>query len=177
MLSTDRRVRSLTFSYRRAEMTAFWGLSVVSVAVVTAVSAWAIGAPEPWAWTLAGFCVLAPRLAWPRWYELGITAWNKGVRVIARGVRAYALKLSYYLLFVTVGRAGSSLDLFIQHHAGSRWIPRSPAPTQPLAGWRRYTQRLEGSWVLCLLPVLWLLRLLPDEGQESAPLRSTYTLY
>ena len=168
MLSTDRRARSLRFSYRRAEMTAFWGISVVSVAALVAVSAWAIGAHEPWAWALVGFCVLIPRLVWPRWYGLGITAWNRGIGLIGQGVRAYTLKVSYYLLFVTVGRTGSSLDLVLHDDAASRWIPRLPAPTQPLA---------DSRWVLCLLPVLWLLRLLPDDGQESAPLRGTYTLY
>jgi hypothetical protein len=177
MHSTDRRAPSITFSYRRAEMTAFWGMCVVSVAIVAAVSAWAIRAHEPWAWALAGFCVLIPRLVWPRWYELGITVWNRGVRLIAQGLRTYTLKVSYYLVFVAVGRAGSSLDVVLHDKSASRWIPRSVSATQPLAGSRSHARRLEGAWVLCLLPVLWFLRLLSDDGEESAPLRSTYTLY
>jgi hypothetical protein len=170
-------MRSLTFSYRRAETTAFWGMCVVCVSFVAALTAWAIGAREPLAWAFSGLCMLIPRLVWRRWYELGITAWNRGVRLLARGLRAYTLKVSYYLLFVAVGGAGSSLDVVLHDKSASRWIPRSVPATQPLAGSRSHARHLEGAWVLCLLPVLWLLRLLPDDGEESAPLRSTYTLY
>ena len=190
MRSTNRRLPSLILSGRRAEVTAFWMMTTAGLSLALAWASWAIGAEESWAWGASGLCVLAPGLVWPRWFETGISAWNKGVRLIASGLRAYVLKVSYYMLFAALARTGSSLDVALQEPTVSRWIPRlqSDVPFEHRnssaagsewseAGLLVSARRLRSAWMLCLLPVLWLLRLLPDERQESAPLRSTYTLY
>ena len=69
--------------------------------------------------------LLLPGLVWRPWFEMAVRAWNKGVRRCAVTLRAYVLKVGYYLLFAAVGRTGSSLDLVLRDPEISRWIPRT----------------------------------------------------
>jgi hypothetical protein len=100
------------------------------------------------------------------------------------------LKVSFYVLFGALGRTGSSLDIAARTSEVSRWIPRSPydpatgerGPLADAGGWwgeglLAFARRPGKTWVVCLLPVVWLLIVLRDERQESAPPSGTYTLY
>ena len=84
-----------------------------------------LGARAPWAWGVGGVGLLLPGLVWRPWFEIGVRTWNKGVRRCAVILRAYVLKVGYYLLFAAVGRTGSSLDLELREAEISRWIPRT----------------------------------------------------
>jgi hypothetical protein len=156
---------SLTVAFRRAEMKAFWILTTAMLSVALGLASAALGVRAPWAWGAVGLCLPLPGLVWPQWFEIGIRAWNKGVRVSAALLRTYVLKVCYYLLFGAASRTGSSLDLVLGKDEVSRWIPRARHDPTP------------GAWTVCLRPVLLLLLLLRDEAQESAPPTSTYTLY
>jgi hypothetical protein len=179
----------LTISFRRAEMRALWLLATVTLGLIlTAVSA-ALGAAGPWAWGVGALVVLLPGLVWPRWFEIGVSAWNKGVRLTTKLLRAYTLRVCYYFLFGPVSRAGSSLGLELGRTETSRWIPRARheaafdnrAPLESREGWSRELLDLAGhpgkGWMVSLLPVVLLLHLLRGEEQKSAPPSSTYTLY
>jgi hypothetical protein len=166
MRSINRGTRSLLLSTRRADIVAFWVVSTAVVSLLITVAAWLLHSPQPWAWTVGGLCVLFPGLVRREWFVRGVAAWNKGVRLIAVSLRAYVLRVSYYVLFAAMARRGSSTDTAVDH-ADSRWVRRSESAAFGESG----------KWVVCLHPVTWLLGTLPDDHQDSAPLRSTYTLY
>ena len=181
---------TLTVTFRRADIQAFWIVSTGVLALVLGLAARIFGVQSPWAWSVAALGLPLPGLIWPMWFELGIRAWNKLVLVCTVALRAYVLKVGYYLLFAAVGRTGSSLDLVLRKDEVSRWIPRA---RHELAFGNRHQQgtgegwwgrelltsaRNPGNgWQVCLLPVVLLLMVLREEGQESALPSSTYTLY
>jgi hypothetical protein len=171
--------------HRRAEMKAFWILTTGVLSLALGLTLAAAGLPALWG--AAGVLVLAPGVAWPRWFQIGISAWNRGTSVIATALRAYVLKVCYYVLFGAMGQAGSSLDLVLEDPRISRWIPRAKGDGAidggvSTHGWPgdglRASARFPGKiWMLCLVPVLSLLVLLRDEHQDSVPPGATYTLY
>jgi hypothetical protein len=180
---------SLTIAFRRAETAAFWIMTTALLAVALAVSAIAVGARAWWLWGAAGLLVVLPGLVWPKWFEMGIRGWNKGVKLVMAVLRAYVLRVCYYGQFGALSLTGSSLDLERSADV-SRWVPRPrvvPAfseagPRTESGGWRehgllRIARTPTKTWMISLLPALLLLRLLRDEGQESALPSSTYTLY
>jgi hypothetical protein len=182
--------RPLTIAFRRAEVRAFWVLTTAALAVVLTLAAAAFGAHAPWAWGAVSLALPLPALIWPPWLEIGVRAWNKAVQSGTARLRAYVLRVGYYLLIAAVGRAGSSMDLGSRNDEVSRWISRSRHDRAFGDGVRQATAdgrwggeflasaRSPGkAWQLCLLPVLLLLSILRDEGQESAVPSSTYTLY
>jgi len=178
---------TLYLSFRRAEMTAFWMLTTALVSAGLGVSAAALGARAPWAWAAGGLSVLLPGLVWHQWFEIGIRAWNKMARVSAAGLRAYTLKVCYYLLFSAVSHSGSSLALTLGEAETSRWVRRAdPAfddgsPQAIRGGWAEgllAAARQPGkAWTICLVPIVLLLLVLRDDQQDSTPSSSTYTLY
>lgn len=177
----------LIISFRRAEVTAFWIVTTVVLSAGLGVASFALGARAPWAWGAAGICVVLPGLFWPLWFEIGVKVWNKGASLSAAAIRAYLLKVSYYVLFSAVALGGSRLDLERSGVELSRWIPRHrPAVDDggTHAAGENWTHALLAAardpgktWMICLLPIVMLLLLLRDEQQERAPSSSTYTLY
>jgi hypothetical protein len=177
----------LTISFRRAEMRALWLVGTVTLALILSTVSAALGAPL--AWGAGAFVLLLPGLIWSRWFELGVSVWNRGVWFTTYLLRAYTLRVCYYVLFATVGRAGSSLGLELAQTESSRWISRArhetPSERRRLLegrdGWGRELLDLAGCpgkrWMVCLLPVVALLYLLRDKQPESVVHSSTYTLY
>jgi hypothetical protein len=171
---------SLIIAFRRAEIRAFWILTTAVCSLVLAVAAGALGAGAPWAWGVIGLGLPLPALIWPPWLEIGVGAWNKGVRLSTAMLRAYVLRVGYYLLFAAVARTGSSLDLPLGKADVSRWISRSrhelafgdcDRMVAANGWWGRELlasiRRPGKAWQLCLLPVLLLLLVL-REGKRSA---------
>jgi hypothetical protein len=182
--------RPLTIAFRRAEVRAFWILVTAALSLVLTLAAAAFSARAPWAWGVVGLALPLPALIWPPWLEIGVRAWNKCVRSCAVLLRAYVLRVGYYLMVAAVGRAGSSMDLGSRNAGISRWISRSrhdlafgdcdrqvAADGGSGGGFLAPVRSLGKAWQLCLLPVLLLLSMLRDAGQESAVPSSTYTLY
>jgi len=180
----------LTIAFRRAEIRAFWLTATVALALGLGLAAAALDARAPWAWGILAFALPLPGLIWQRWLEMGVRVWNRSARACADILRAYTLRVGYYLLFAAVGRSGSSLDLGLRNRDDSRWISRSRhgfafGDCDRLVaanGWSGLefltTIRSSGkAWQACLLPVLLLLMVLRDEDQEGALPSSTYTLY
>jgi hypothetical protein len=186
MPSTD---APLTVSYRRAEMRSLWFLATVTVAAILTSSAAALGIAKPWIWGAAAFVVPLPGLVWSRWFELGVSAWNRSVRFSTSLLRAYTLRVCYYFLVGPVSRAGSALGLKLDPAETSRWIararddagPHKRTRLEPNDGLSRellgLVARPGKGWMVCLLPIVVLLHLLRDEQRDSALPSSTYTLY
>ena len=159
----------LTISFRRAEMSAFWFLIAVIVSVVTGLTLTFIDRPAPWWWAVAaGLGVIVPGVLWPVWFELGISAWNRGIRLLTSPLRQYTLLVLYYLLLGAVSRTGTSFDYLLERPPASRWVARMG---------HEAIDTLGRGWVRCLLPFVLLLRVLRDERAETAPPSGTYTLY
>jgi hypothetical protein len=181
----------LTIECRRADIRAFWIITTAVLALALGLVSDLLGARAPWAWGVASMGLLLPGLVWRPWFEMAVRAWNKGVRRCAVTLRAYVLKVGYYLLFAAVGRTGSSLDLVLRDPEISRWIPRTRHQSAfgdcdrltaaPDGWWGREllvsARRAGSGWQVCLLPVVLLLLAWREEGQESAVPSSTYTLY
>jgi hypothetical protein len=180
----------LTIAFRRAEVRAFWIGATLACAVLFGGAAFVFGADRPWHFALAALALPLPGLVQPRWFEFGIRAWNKAVRVSRGAMQAYVLKAVYFLLFCPLGRAGSSLDVALRQSEVSRWISRNGHKRafgdcdRPSAGggwWGRQlllsAKSLGSAWQIVLLPAVLLLLLLRDESQESAIPSNTYTLY
>ena len=187
-MSWTRPVPALTITFRRAESTAFWILTIALVSGGLSVLSAVSGAARPWVWAAGGLLALAPALLWPQFLDIGIRAWNKGMRLCAAALRVYALWISYYLLFGSVSRVGSSLHVGPSGSTASQWISRTQfGPPlreramssnaelqQGLLAFARTSGRL---WSLCLLPLMLLLTLLAEEVEPTMPSSSSYTLY
>jgi hypothetical protein len=151
---------------RRAEVAAFW--IVLTTLVMTAVGllCMVLGLNRPAAWALGGLLILLPGLFRNDWFELGVRAWNKGAGLVAARLRAYVLRVCYFLFLAVTSWSGSALRLAPGVSGASGWMPRSGG-----AGKRA------NAWMVLLKPFVALLRLLRDDTRESAPPSSTYTLY
>lgn len=176
---------SLTLSYRRADTIGFWVLGSVLVWLSTTVAAVAAGLPAPWAWgPVAVTALVLPGLFWRQWFERGIWAWNGLTRRVATALRSYVLAVCYYILFSAIGLSGSTLDLAAGQPGRSRWLRRGGQPPAALGGdapqsngFIDFARTSGNRWAITLVPILFLLRLLKDDEQESAVPGSTYTLY
>jgi hypothetical protein len=180
----------LIIALRRADVRAFWVVTTAAVGAVLGVIALALGAGAPWVWALAALALPLPGLVWPEWLEIGVRSWNKAARTSMVVLREYTLRVGYFLLFAIVGRAGSGLEIGIRDRRPSEWISRGsheaafgkcdrlPALDE-WAGreWLASLRKPGNAWQICLLPLVLLLLVLRQEGQESALPSGTYTLY
>ena len=181
----------LTVGFRRAEIVAFWTVGIAVLFLFLGLTAKTLGSTAPLLWAASGLVVLFPGIVWRPWFEFGVRGWNKGVRWLTAAMRAYVLKVCYYVVFNSVGRAGSALDLATREDDASRWIRRNdrssegfglPHRTGSAAG--GHGQSFMGiargpgrAWLVCLMPAVLLLMLLRDEAHDSSLPSSTYTLY
>jgi hypothetical protein len=176
-------VPSLTIGFRRAEVTAFWVLTGAVLSLLVGLVATALGTRAPWAWSAGGLVVFLPGLVWPLWFEIGVRAWNKGVRVCSAVLRAYTLRIAYVVLFRALGRSAASFDVISTTRGRSAWQARAEVDRGPASDWGsrtellRFTRTPGHAWAIVLLPFLQLLTWLGEERQQSTPSSSSYTLY
>jgi hypothetical protein len=179
---------------RRAHLAAFWVVASVAVLLSTGAFALALHSPLPLLLGL-GACTMAvaPGLFWSPWFDLGVRAWNRSVRIVLARLRAVATRLCFYTVFPLVGRAGSMLELEALTAVGeggrkSQWRNRrattSPGPApyiQAAPGWLAdllaHARQTGNWWLLALAPFLLTLMLIGEELEEATPPTSTYTLY
>jgi hypothetical protein len=178
----------LTFSYRRAEVIAFWIVTTGVVWLTGALSAAAFEFRPSWLWGLAfAITVIAPGAFWNPWFEAGIGVWNGAVRRAAPLLRQYALAVSYYTLFAAVGASRTAI---VGGKGSSRWVAQQRDALTTLdadprgngrAEWARAIGRLARvtgrGWAITLLPLVLMLRLLGYEEPKAETLSSSYTLY
>jgi hypothetical protein len=181
----------LTIGFRRAEIAAFWTVATAVLFLVLGLTAKTLGSTAALSWAASGIVVLFPGIVWRPWFEFGVRGWNKGMRWLTAAMRAYVLKVCYYVVFNAVGQTGSALDLAARENDVSRWIRRNEGSGEGFgflhrtdgAGWGGEQSLLAlarspgRAWLVCLMPVVMLLMLLRDEAQDSSLPSSTYTLY
>ena len=128
---------------------------------------------------------------WTMW--LLYRAWNELATRWAACARVTLMTICYYIVFVAVGRMGSSLSLERVQEAPSTWVPRitlppatygsqSRVPNGALAqkGWIpnffSWAARSGNLWACGLLPFLVLLSALATEQERRVP-DNIYTLF
>jgi hypothetical protein len=161
--------RSLSISFRRAEMIAFWILVVATLWLMIGLASAAGGIERPWLRGVVALGIVMPGLIWSPWFEWGVRGWNKSARLTTAALRSYALRVGYYVLIAAVGRVNATSVRGANGASG--WVDRRRRNVdEPLHGAFR-------GWRAALFPVVGLLMLVEDERQESSPSHTSYTLY
>src|SRR5262249_48830046 len=121
-------------------------------------------------------------------------AWNfRLVHQFARIARHVVMRLCYFIIFVSVGRAGSRLLVATTDRDVSRWLERSAADLDPsrlvtlrhgrsrwLESERRYVRWACESgnvWAIALLPFLAILKICSAPPRADLPVFNIYTLF
>lgn len=183
MPSTD-TAPSLRLTFRRAEKIGFWLLAAALLDVVVWVLAVLAGAQRPWLWGAAAALVaLAPGSLTSEYFDLGIRAWNKLMRVLTPVLRAYVLRVMYFVLIV-VGLTASSFHVAHPGVRRSMWVLRNDgapdagereASLEDAPSYRAAAARVQ--WVVFVLPAVALVKVLRDKELKDTPPSATYTLY
>jgi hypothetical protein len=185
----------LPASPRRAWLMSFWLVSSAASGVFVGLLSALLIAPA-WIGTgvILAIAMAVPGLLWPRFVSQPYQAWNRLARYFARCARLALMGICYFVIFVAVGRAGSSLQLRRRSATPSLWLPRgtlasaayfyqydATAKGRPQTGWlRSYLSWALGSgnlWAVCLVPFLLLLKPLQADQDGSRFLTNIYTLF
>ena len=182
----------LPLGHQRAALRSFWMCISFAFGVGLTLACWLFGVPFPIGIGLAGVTAVAMILVFHEELVRRIYgAWNRRlVRPIARLAARCILGICYFIIFVATGRAGS--ELRGKSHRGSGWCVRnSLTATQyrsPFVGdsprnekgwmgaYARWALKTGNVWSICLLPFLWLIRLLSQE-EEQVSQANIYTLF
>jgi hypothetical protein len=134
-----------------------------------------------------------PGLKWPQIASFPYRAWNKLAREFARLGQFWLLLVCFYIVFVVVGKSGSSLCLARPAPMESMWKPRRPrAPSfrgsahgiivEPESlGWasafNSWAAQSGNAWAWFLWPFLMLLSAFHGEDEKSEVPANVYTLF
>ena len=176
---------------RRAWLRSFWlAVSLVGGLFTGALLA-CLASPRWVAMGGVAAVVLAvPGLLWPRLVSLPYRVWNKLAREFARYAGLWLMAICFYIIFVAVGRVGSSLAL-LPSPTGSLWTARE---AQEREGWQgirpeeslrkgwiaafiSWAARSGNWWACCLLPFLMMLAAFESEPETNGLPTSIYTLF
>jgi hypothetical protein len=108
-------------------------------------------------------------------------------REFARGGKIWILSVLYYVIFMPVSWAGSSLRVAAPKDGESLWSEREPFSARPeVTGYVNRTgltasllccARRTNRWTICLLPFLLILTVLEADEQKTSIPSDIYTLY
>jgi Saxitoxin biosynthesis operon protein SxtJ len=179
---------------QRRYLISFWIVISLSGGLLVGFLLWVVESPRSSSWgvVLAYVSILGGLLR-PEALALPYRAWNRLARDFARCARILLLGICFFVIFVAVGRTGSSLKLTRSAPAESLWTPRKtlvPAAFRsqyagtitesPKKGWIlsliSWTIRSGNVWACCLIPFLVLLSAL-NTDQESDFSADIYTLF
>jgi hypothetical protein len=180
---------------RRTRLMSFWLVSSAVSGVLVGILSALLVAPE-WIGTgvILALLMAVPGFLWPQFVSRPYQVWNRLARYFARRACLVLIGVCYFVIFVAVGRAGSSLQILRPTFSSSLWLPRgtlTPAAYFhqydvtvkgfPQTGWvRSYFSWALGSgnvWAVCLLPFLLLLKSLQVDQKSSSFPTNIYTLF
>ena len=188
---------TLPFSPRRAWLISFWSTASIVGGLLVGILLAILVSPS---WFIVGLLLsvmlIIPGLLWLKATLILYQAWNGLAHLFARGIRFWLLSICFYIIFVAVGRTGSTLELADWTVKRSLWTSRNvPAPTsgrsqlgviveEPIQrSWPfallRWAIRSGNWWACCLIPFFFLVLVFEGEQQEETPLPATgiYTLF
>ena len=179
---------------RRIELISFWLAFSISFALLISILLWLLSFPL---WFGVGAILgLGPALFGilrPASVSLPYGFWNRMAGYFARRARVLIMGICYFVIFVTVGLAGSRILIAPPVAIKSIWVPRRTlAPAEyasqhdsetkeaPAENWifafLSWAKRSGNLWACCLLPFLVLLSYF-ETDEESSVSGSIYTLY
>jgi hypothetical protein len=180
---------------RRAWLMSFWLVSSAVSGVLVGILSALLVAPV-WIGTgvILALLMAVPGFLWPQFVSRPYQVWNRLARYFARRACLVLMGICYFVIFVAVGRAGSSLQIHRPTLSTSLWLPRgtlkpaayfhqydATAKGLPQTGWMRsYLSWALGSrnvWAVCLVPFLLLLKFLQVDQKDSSSLTNIYTLF
>jgi hypothetical protein len=186
---------SLPSPPRLALLKSFWLVTSLGGGLFVAALA-SLFVPIGWAVTAVALAAIVAWLGFrrPRIAVRPYRTWDKLARTYARYARGWLLLSCFYVVFLAVGRAGSTIRLLPPTAPKSLWIPweihaaaapescRGVAEEQGLPrGWvapfLRWATRTGNWWAYCLVPFLALLSALDTEHEERAFPAGIYTLF
>ena len=143
---------------------------------------------------LVALLLALPGLLWPQTVSIPYRVWHKLDREFTRCARLWLTGICFYIVFVAVGRLGSSLRLARPTAEGSLWVLRrtDAVTTYGSAHGVVTAEAAQGSWAsafvswamhsgngwaCCLLPFMALLSLLEPEQESANVPTNIYTLY
>jgi hypothetical protein len=177
---------------QRALLRSFWLCISLVFGAGVALACWLLGVRFPIGIGLAGAAAAAMILVFHEELVRRLYgAWNRRlVRPIARFSARCVMAICYFIIFVATGRAGSGLRS--KTHEGSGWCVRSSLTAaqyrSPFVGdsprnekgwvraYVRWALKTGNVWSICLLPFLWLIRLLSQE-EDQVSQANIYTLF
>jgi hypothetical protein len=141
----------------------------------------------------SGFVLSFPGLLWPKVMCWPYRAWNKLALELARWSGLILMAISFYIVLVAVGRAGSSLKLNQSDSDESLWIPRQtlvpkayqaqypnsarpPLETGFVFPFISWAVRSGNFWACFLFPFIWLFSALDARPENDLP-GDIYTLF
>jgi hypothetical protein len=179
--------------HRRAYVISFWFVLTSLMAMGALAAGLAAGLSAAWVWALGvAFLFLLPGLFTARYFNLGISAWNRATSLTFRVLRKAAMRLCFYIIFPLLQHSGTSMGLELPGSAQgaaekSNWHIHNEAARRAMkdavrgeawfSGLFRHGRTTGNWWLLSLVPLIFTLTLMGEEVQETAPPTSTYTLY
>ncbi len=173
----------------------FWLAVSLGIGLLISVLLLIIGPPK---WVALGpgvaVGIALPGLLRPQLILTQYKVWNRLVNAYIRYASAFVLLIVFYVMFVAVGRIGSTLVLTPPNGATSMWVPMK-SHTRPehsaagkglrnrssIRGWiwayRAMASESRNWWTLSLIPFTLLLSALQSEREHASFPESIYTLY
>jgi hypothetical protein len=180
---------------RRAWLISFWLVMSLGSGLLIGLLLALLMSPRWFGFGVMLALVLAlPGLLWPQAIARPYMAWNRLARYFASAASLRLMRICYYIVFVAVGRTGSSLSLAHPPSTTSLWIPRGTlAPSayvsqhgvatkaSPEQGWvaafLSWAAQSGNVWALSLLPFFILLVALRTDQKKSSFPANIYTLF
>ena len=183
--------KTLQISHRRADVAALWIVVVTTVSILVCLGSFALGADLWWAYgLLAGPMILLPQVFQKTWFDSGVVRWNRNTSRLARVLTAIAMRLYFFLIFVSASTAGSRLRTAPPKPGESLWTDCDTGSsdmdllesgqagrTRWLLDMVKFARRSGNGWMVILVPFFLALMLLGDEEEDTTPATTTYTLY
>lgn len=129
---------------------------------------------------------------WPRSAQPFYALWDRAARRFSRLALALTLRVIFYVVIATAGRAGGRMRLSAPSPGASLWTTRKTGDAASYAsesagneatpsslwalGFARWSVRTRQPWAICLLPFLGLVRWF-DTEREAVRSGNVYTLY
>ena len=179
---------------RHTCLISFWLAGLLAIGLLSgAVAARFMSMTALGCGSMLALAVGSVALLWPERIAGPYRLWNRVARAFARRMRTVLLGICFYVIFVAVGRAGSSLLLARLTASESTWVPRGtlardaygnqhamPTKAPSRRGWPvaflSWSVRSGNWWACSLLPFLILLLAYESEQEHHFP-EGIYTLF
>lgn len=186
---------TMPFPPRRAFLLSFWSIMSLICGLSVGTFLAIMISPE---WLILGigisFLLTLTGLIWKRATLFAYRAWNKLAREYSRFTRQWLMFISYYVIFMVVGRSGSSLKLAKPVKGKSMWVPFKVYIATDhgnpngniidefihknwISAFFAWAKNSGNWWACCLLPFFMLISAIDEEEKKNLHPANIYTLF